>query len=464
MAKRLVVWVPLLVLCLAAWGLAQGEPKEKSDLQTQMNALKAENQRLQDRVDALGAEVQEALAAAKEREENEASLLDRFYSMFSSDETVQSGFIRKGDLTGTTEKLLNINLFLAARYMGISNRSENNNDTDGFSIPFARLHLTGQAFSQLKYTASFEFSKFGGNNWLYPNMKNDPNNPGQYTTAFDGETLMEASLTWNPTCSYAEDIGVTAGLTRIFLSPAGMEEPWQLDFIEYPQIVYYLLPPGLARDVGAFAYANFLPQGRLKFWLGAWNGAHRNMPVQYYNDMEGVDAWGGGNGHDALAVMARAQVNVLDEENWFLGLSGGLERNPIRYEEQPGGASKSRHDLIYDLAGDFRFLKRTTWARGEFMHTRVSDTNIPTMKGYYLAVGHRLDYLSPHFEVLARYDRVMVDLPGDPFGETIQKTLGMNYYFDPEHKHDAKVMLNWVDRKDGPLDDHAIMLQFVLGF
>jgi len=461
MAKRLVVWVPLLVLCLAAWGLAQGEPTEKPDLQSQLDALKAENQRLKEQVDALDAEVQEALAESKEKE---ASVLDRFYSILAGDESVESGFIRKGDLTGTTEKLLNINLFLATRYMGISNRSENPRDSDGFSIPFARLHLTGQAFTNLRYTASFEFSEFG-DRWLYPNLRNDPNNPGQYTTAFDGETLMEAALTWSPDFAYAEDLGVTAGLTRIFLSPAGMEEPWQLDFIEYPQIVYYLLPPGLARDVGAYAYADFLPEGRLKFWLGAWNGAHRNMPVQGYNDLEGVDAWGGGGDHDALAVMGRAQVNVLDEENWFLGLSGGLERTPLRYREDPGGGSKSKYDLIYDLAGDFRFLQRTTWLRGEFIHTRVANTNIPTMKGYYLAVGHRLDYLSPHFELLARYDRVQVDLPGsDTFGDTIQKTLGVNYYFDPEHKHDAKVQLNWVDRKDGPLDDHALMVQFVLGF
>lgn len=444
MAKRLVLWVPSLLLCLAAYGMAQGKPEEQTDLQSQVKALKAENQRLQEQVDALDAKVQKALEDSKEKEE---SILDRFYSVLTGEETVQSGFIRKGDLTGTTEKLMNINLFLAARYTGVSNRTENDRDADGFTIPFARLHLTGQAYTDLRYTASFEFSKFG-NNWLYPN-----------SSGFTGNTLQEASLTWNPDCPYAEDVGITAGLTRVFLSPAGMDEPWQLDFIEYPQIVYYLLPPGLARDIGAYAYGDFLPEGRLKVWFGAWNGAHRNLPVQGGLMIDGVDAWGGGKDNDALAVMGRAQVNVLDEEEWFLGLSAGLERNRIRYQPQ-----HYKHDLIYDAAGEFRFLERTTWVKGEFMHTRVPSTKIPTMKGYYVAAGHRLDYLSPHFEVLARYDRVMVDLPGDPYGETIQKTVGLNYYFDPEHKHDAKLQFNLVDRKDGPLDDHAAMIQFVIGF
>jgi hypothetical protein len=461
MAKRILVCVPAILVCMAAYGLAQDDPAQQADLKQQIDQLKAENEQLREQVQDIDAKVQDVL---DNQAADSKTTLDRFYSMVLQDEMYETGFIRKGGLTGTMEKLLNINVFLGTRYNAIDNDNLNpSSDVDGFSIPFARLHLTGQAFTNITYTASFDFSEFNGN-WLhvYPDLEEN--------------ALREATLTWSPECSVAERVGLTVGLTRVFLSPTGMEEVWQTDFIEYPQMVYYLLPPGLSRDVGAFFTADFMEGSRLKIWGGVWNGAHRRIymsgtqspiPGFSYNDITAADAWGGGDYNDTLAAMGRVQLDILDEEEYFLMFSGGIERNRISYAEAVGPIifrQENEDDTIYNAAGEFRFMERKTWIKSEYTHARVDESEAPTHEGYFIAAGHRLDAISEHVEVLARYDRVKLRDHMSGVGDALHKTLGLNYYFDPEHKHDAKVMLNYIDRKDGPLDDYAFLVQFVLGF
>jgi len=455
MVTRFLVCVPVILVFTAAFGLAQDGTAQKADLEQQINQLKAENEKLRGQVEDIDAKVQDVLDNQSAEEE---TALDRFYSMAFQDEMYESGFIKKGGLTGTLDKLLNINLFLAARYSAVENSRFNRNDVDGFSIPFARLHLTGQAYKNLSYTASFEFSEFN-DNWLfvYPD--------------YEESTLHQATMTWSPDCSFAERVGLTVGLDSVFISPAGMDEPWQTDFIEYPQMVYYLLPPNMAKDIGAVAEADFLEGGRLKFWAGAWNGATRTilMSGTPFDDITAVDAWGGGEDNDTLAAMARVQLNLLDEEEFFLMFSGGYERNRVSYAESIGGvlqpfSDNNEDDTIYNAATEFRFLQRKTWIKGEYMHARIADTAAPTHKGYYIAAGHRLDIISEHLEILARYDRVKLEDHMSTWGDALHKTIGLNYYFDPEHKNDAKVQINFVDRDDGVIDDNAFIVQWVLGF
>ncbi len=464
MTKRFLAWVPVLLVFMAGYGLAQGVPTEKVDFEQQISELRTENQKLQQQILDLDVKVQEMYETANlenDMLENDM-VLDPYYSMLMQDDPARAGYIGKGDLTGTMDKYVNIHFGLAARYSWIENNNIGEHDANGFSVPFARLHLTGQAFTDFYYTASLEFAEFN-EAWLFDYFGSN---------YVDDHILKEASITWNPTASFAEDIGVTAGLTRNVLSPSGMEEPWQLDFIEYPQIVYYMLPPGLNRDLGAFAFGDFFPRGFLKVWLGIFNGAHRALLVGGgFDNIAATDAWGNGINNDQSAYMARAQVNVLDEEDYFLMFTGGMQYSQISYVESVGGAPvnwSKEADIIYNLASEFKFLKRTLWVKGEWMRTHLNDSEVPTQKGYYLAAGYRLDIIDPRFEVMYRYDRVDLkhwnDFGTRPFGDTIQNTIGLNYYVDPDHKNDAKVQLNWIDRVDGELDDNALILQLVIGF
>jgi hypothetical protein len=462
MVKRLLVCVPAILVLVAAVGLAKDDPAQKGDVEQQIKQLKAENEKLRAQVEEIDAKVQDVV---DQQSSNDETTLDRFYNMVFQDEVYESGFVKKGGLTGTMEKLLNINLFLGARYTAVENESINPNDVDGFSIPFARLHLTGQAYTNISYTASFDFADFN-DNWLfvYPDLEESP--------------LQVATVTWSPDCPAAEDVGLTVGLTQTFLSPAGAESPWQLDFIEYPQTVYYLLPPGAARDVGAYITADFMEGSRFKIWAGVWNGAHRRIlmsgttspiPGIPFNDITAVDAWGGGDDNDTLMAMGRAQLNILDEEEYFLMFSGGISRNRVTFVEAVGPvpfvfSHENEDDTIYNAAGELRFMQRKTWIKSEYMHARVDDTSAPSHEGYFIAAGHRLDMISEQLEVLFRYDRVKLDDHMHAYGDALHKTYGLNFFFDPDHKNDAKVQLNFIDRKDGQLDDYAFITQFVVGF
>jgi hypothetical protein len=368
---------------------------------------------------------------------------DRFFSLpFGFEE--DTGFIRKGTLTGTQDKLMNVNLFFAARYSAIKNNQSMMDNVDGFDIPFARLNLAGSAFTEVAYHFQYDF---------------------------DMEEITEATIGWNPSmsgCPILEDFHLTAGLTKTFLSPASQMDPWELDFIEYPRITERFLASPEGHDIGVYVQGDALDQGRLKIWLGAWNGAHRMIPVVGANPMmiPAFDAWGNGTDNDSLAAMGRVQVNVLDEEDYFLMFSGSVEKNRITYYEWAGGMTtvyENRDDTIYDVATEFRFLQRKGWVKSEYMHSNLRHTNAPTQKGYYLAGGYHLPGALENFEVMARYDRVKLNDNTTNMYDFLDKTVGVNFYFDPEHKHDAKVQVNYLIREtDG--DDNAFLVQFVTGF
>lgn len=469
MLKRSLMYMLMLVFFMAAYGGAEDLTSEDPDLEKQIDDLKKENKQLRSELDQVNEKVDEALSRTAGLEG--AETLDPFTYMSLMDDPVQSGFIRKGSLTGMADKLLNVNVFLGMRFNQINNDSaaalQMEDQIDDFSIPFARLHLSGQAFDEIYYTASFEFADFN-DAWLY-----------QYPGMFGDDTLHDVTVSWRPDgmedCPLTS-FSVTAGMTQTFMSPAGSTEPWEQDFIEYPQMVYRIMSPGLNRDIGAYAYGDMVGEGRLKVWLGLWNGTHREM---YFNggmasaiDPVGqLDAWGNGRDSDKFAYMGRVQLDILDEEDYFLMGSAGWSFSNVAYEVAVGGVPvpgtrNDKLDRIYDVASEFRFLNRTTWVKGEFAHAYTADTMLPTHRGYYLAAGHRLDYISEQFEVVYRYDRVKLRDSFHSSDDVIYNTFGINFYLDPEHKHDAKLQLNYVDRKDSGLDpsNNAFLMQFVLGF
>jgi len=448
MLKQILICIPIVLLIMTPWGAAQDGATEPADVHQKIKALEDQNKKLTEKVNAL--------------EEDVKGLPVDTHLSYRLDDTVHSGFIRKGDLTGAFDKLMNVNLFMGARYSAINNNASMNPDVDGFSTPFARLHLTGQAYKSVFYTASFEFTDFN-DGWLY-----------QYPN-FNDDNLYEASLSWKPEmgdCPALNRFQVTAGLTKTFLSPAGESEVWQQEFIEYPLMVYRLLPPGLNRDIGAYMYGDCLDEGRLKFWLGCWNGAHRqiSMAGTNFNTVNAYDAWGNGGSSDQLSLMARAQLDVFDEDNLFLMFSGAFERGTVNYTESVGAGPITVHDFqtdsIFAAATEIRFNDRNTWAKGEYMHTHVENANAPTQEGGYIAVGHLLAPFLENLEVAARMDKVKIDDHQHIGNDLTNYTAGVNFYFDPEHKHDAKVQLNYVIRKESGnhVKDNAVILQFVLGF
>lgn len=458
MLKRSLVCLPVLCLLMTAYAGAQNPPSADPDLENQVQDLKKENKELRDKVDRLEESVDQVLKSTQNQ-----GAYDRYYSMY--DEDVASGFIKKGSQTGAMDKLLNVNLFMAVRWMGIENSdgAAGRSDADRFTIPFTRLYLSGQAFRSLYYKTSFEMSSFNGN-WLY-----------MYPGLTDSR-IYDAAVIWRPSVEdveYVEDFNVTTGLTQTFLSPAGQEEPWQIDFVEYAAIVYTMLPPGLARDIGIYTKADFLDQGRLKFWLGFWNGAHRMLYLDDgYDPIAAQSAWGDGQNNDNLTAQTRIQANILDEHDYYFMVSGSASFGNVTYAEITGptldeGGRKT--DRIFNAATEFRLLERRLWAKGEFMHARTIDSNVIPMKGYYVALGANLGCCGEmlnNWEVLYRYDRVMMSEDLYNGSDLINNTVGVNYYFDPDHKHDAKLMLNYIWRRDDDTFDtgDAFLAQFVLGF
>ena len=154
MLKRSLVCVFTLMFFMVAYGGAEEISAGKSDLGKEVKELKKENEQLRSELDKINAKVDEILDLNTGVEG-----IDPYTYMSLMDDPAQSGFIRKGSLTGVTDKLLNVNLWLGASFNQIENDSFANNlganDVDTFAAPFARLHLTGQAFKELYFTGSF---------------------------------------------------------------------------------------------------------------------------------------------------------------------------------------------------------------------------------------------------------------------------------------------------------------------
>ncbi|MFH2002804.1 MAG: hypothetical protein ABIK28_24255 [Planctomycetota bacterium] len=463
MLKHTLVGLTLFLFIGVAAGHAQdqGDP---SDLGQQIKALQDENAQLSEKVNSLEKAVYEKSPDGEGNLLSRIVLPEHYYSFSDDSGVVQSGFIRKGGQTGTTDKLLDINLFAAARYTQINNDTGTTNDIDEFSIPFADIALSGQAFTGINYMVQYNF---------------------------ESDRLLDASLRWSPGLGELDaikDFSVNMGLQKIFLSPAGMRDAYELDFIEYPLLVTHLLPPE-ARDIGAYFKADLLDQGRLQIWAGIWNGTHRAIPLSgsragtAYEPIGANDAWGGGTeNNDHVATMARVQVNILDEENLFFMVSSGFETNRVTSVEWAdlnangqvdAGESLNRQNLtdqVFDAAVELRFCERKAWVKGEFLHTYLADSLAETQRGYFAAAGMRLDILNEnldHIELMGRYDQIRLNDGMRSADDMIYRTVGLNYYFDPEHKHDAKLQLNYVFKKDsGPVNvsDNSLLVQFVLGF
>lgn len=458
MLKRSLVCFPVLFLLMATYAGAQNTPSADPDLENQVQDLKKENEELREKVDRLEASVDKVLNASEEQ-----GAYDRYYSMYGD----EPGFISKGGQTGTENKLLNINLFLASRWTHVQNVEGGATgllEKDQFTIPFTRLYLSGQVYSSLYYIASFEMSTFNGN-WLY-----------MYPGLTDSR-LYDAAVIWRPSMEdvdSVEEFNITTGLTQTFLSPAGEEEPWQLDFIEYPTMVYSILPPGLSRDIGIFTRADFLDQGWLKCWLGLWNGAHRALYLEDgYEPIAASSAWGDGEDTDNLTAQARIQTNILDEHDYFFMVSGSASFGTVAYGEVPiagpPGEFTRKMDRIFNGATEFRLLERSIWIKGEYMHARTIDSNVIPMIGYFVSTGVNLGCLTESLnglEILYRYDRVKLSQDQTDGDRVINNTAGLNIFFDPEHKHDAKLQFNYIWRMDNSVlpVGNAFIVQFVLGF
>ncbi|MHC4945929.1 MAG: bZIP transcription factor, partial [Planctomycetota bacterium] len=297
MLKRFLVCLPVVLLLAAAYS-GPVQAADKPDLEDQIKELKSENKDLKGQVQRLEAKVDEALSKSESEDPmDRIAHPERYYQYLNEEDMAQQGFIKKGSLTGTFDKLMDINLFTGVRYTQINNSSTNVNDVDDFDIPFARLILSGDAYTGIGYAVQYDFAR-------------------------TDEELMEAVLEWTPAlgeCPGLEDFAVTAGLTQIFISPAGMHEPWNLDFIEFPLFVHDILPPGEARDIGIFTRMDMLDQGRFKVWFGVSNGTHREIIMDatpfgpIFNDIEAFDVWGNGQDNDGFASSGRTQLNVLDE-------------------------------------------------------------------------------------------------------------------------------------------------------
>ena len=171
--------------------------------------------------------------------------------------------------------------------------------------------------------------------------------------------------------------------------------------------------------------------------------------------------------------MARIQANILDEHDYLFMVSGSGSWGSVSYAEVPAvpgpPADGTKLDRIYDLATEFRFLERKAWVKGEFMHAYTMDSSVITQKGYYVALGTNLSFIHDmmaNWELLYRYDRIKLSENLNDGNRLINNTLGVNYYFDPDHKHDAKLQFNYIWRDDNGLYriGNAFLAQFVLGF
>ncbi len=374
------------------------------------------------------------------------------------DDSIYTGFIKKGPMTGNLYKLMNVNLFLAGRFSQIDNSGIDSafgrDDADSVGVPGARLYLTGQVYSDLFYKVAYEFST---ENDLDPADRNG--------------RLTDAMLTWRIPIEtdLLNRLEFNVGLGPIFLSPAGQEDLFLLDTIEHPLIVQNILPPGTARDEGIYFKGSFLDRDTIQVWGGLYNGAHRQIgaagalpPTSF-----AVDAWGSSPGTDVdpFAYMGRIQVNVLNEEDYFFMVSGGMSHNRVL----DGPMRRKIEDTLLDLATEIRFNDRLTWLKSEFIRTRTHHAD--DMYGFHVTAGHRIDFISEHLEVVARWDQQKLNDHRSSVDDMWAATFGVNYFFDPEHQHDGKFQLNYVVKETRNTDlarpfhgDSALALQFVMGF
>jgi len=374
------------------------------------------------------------------------------------DDSIYTGFIKKGPMTGNLDKLLNVNLFVAGRFSQIDNSGIDSalgrDDADSVGIPGARLYLTGQVHPDLSYKVAYEFST---ENDLDPNDRNG--------------RLTDALLTWRMPIEtdLLNRLDFNVGLAPIFLSPAGQEDLFFLDTIEHPLIVQNILPPGTARDEGVFFKGSFLERDTIQMWGGIFNGAHRQIGAAgaFPPTSFAVDAWGSSPGTDVdpFAYMGRVQVNVLNEEDYFFMVSGGLSHNKVL----DGPMRRKIDDTLLDLATEVRFNDRLTWLKSEFIRTRTHHAD--DMYGFHVTAGHRIDFICEHLEVVARWDQQKLNDHRSSVDDLWAATFGVNYFFDPEHQHDGKFQLNWVMKETRNTDlarpfhgDTALLFQFVMGF
>lgn len=374
------------------------------------------------------------------------------------DDSVYTGFIEKGSMTGNLDKLMNVNLFLAGRFSQIDNSGIDSafgrDDADRVGVPGARLYLTGQVYTDLFYKVAYEFSN---ENDLDPDDRNG--------------RLTDAMLTWRMPVEtdLLNTLDFNVGMGPIFLSPAGEVDLFFLDTIEQPLIVQNILPPGTARDEGIYFKGSFLDRDTVQLWAGIYNGAHRQigaagaMPPTSF----AVDAWGTSPGTDVdpFAYMGRVQVNVLNEEDYFFMVSGGLSHNKVL----DGPNTRKIDDTLIDLATEIRFNDRLTWIKSEFIRTRTHHAD--DMWGFHVTAGHRISFVSDHLEVVARWDQQKLDDHRSSVDDLWAVTGGVNYFFDPEHQHDGKFQLNYVIKETRNTDlarpfhgDTALLFQFVMGF
>ncbi len=392
-----------------------------------------------------------------------------------------SGLIKKGDMTGNLDKLLNINLFVSGRFTRVNNGSYHRtppmmqeDNIDEISIPGARLYLTGQAYRDIFYKVAYEFSN---ENDLDRNDRNG--------------RLTDAMLTWRlpVRARNLNALDLNIGLGPIFISPAGEEDTFFLDTIEHPLIVQNILPPGTARDKGIYLRGSFFDREILQVWAGIYNGAHREIMNNGAIVAPAVDAWGnnpapavwgvgapGGEEADQFAQMARIQVKVLDEENYFCLVSAGYSRNSVmRVDPVTFLPPRRLSDTMTDIALEVRFNRQRTWLKSEFIRTRTHHAD--DMYGYHITFGHRLGFISDQLEVVARLDHQTLEDHMSSLQDLDYKTVGVNYFFDPENVHDAKLQLNYVMRDEGHtgggnvpmtgephLSNDMLLFQFVIGF
>ncbi len=380
------------------------------------------------------------------------------------EDPIYSGFIKKGGLTGNLDKLMNVNLFLAGRASRLDNDGLNEiygrDDGDNIGVPGARLYLTGQVYTDLSYRVAYEFST---ENDLDPLDRNG--------------RLTDAMLTWRLplVTDLINSIDFNVGLGPIFLSPTGEDDIFFRDIIDSSLIEQNILPPGGARDTGMFLKGSFLDRDIVQIWAGIYNGTHRLLQTRgtVAPFSQAVDAWRTGNGTDLdqFAYMGRAQVKILDEEDYFLTTSAGLSINKILDEIHRGHVrSRSVKDMIYSGAAEFRFNKRLTWVKGEILRTRTE--HFADMYGFHVTAGHRLTFLPiKNIEVVARYERQRLDDHRSSADDLWAATAGVNYFFDPEHQNDGKFQLNYVVKSAVQTDlawgihrDQSLVFQFVIGF
>jgi len=488
MKKRFLL-LPLFMAVLACQALG-GETiisQEKNEdgsqqLKEENAALRAEIANLKDELGSKldAAEVErmireitgeEAKSDPAEGEFDIREFLDRSFS-YSGPMAEETGYIKKGDMTGGLDKLLNINLFLAGRSSWVQNDGINSNpvgpaapflpfpvnDNDEITLPGARIYLTGQVVEQVTYKVAYEFSN---ENDLGAMDRNGRLTDAMVTWRLPVETDLMGRLEFN------------AGLGPVFLSPAGQEDIFFLDTIEHPLIVQNLLPPGTARDKGFYVKGNFLTDDRVQLWAGVYNGAHRALR----NDMTTVsnpyDAWGNmGTDTDQYNYMGRMQVNVLDQDDYFWMVSGGVSRNSAVAFNMVSGGVHRVDDVLFDVATKFLFNEKKTWLKAELIRTRTKHCD--DQVGYHVTAGHRLSFLSEGLEAIARYEVLeLLDSRSSLFDDLCWKTIGLNYYFDPENVNDGKLQLNYIFRDEAHTDmnwgakhysNDALLLQFVIGF